>query len=217
MTTSKTSDAMTRTPGSPLVRVPPIDRAAAPAARVPVPRPTIGRLRLRPARRGRGFIVGAVDAAGPDTNGFAPRDRVAWRDSGEELDELLLIDQDDVLGVPSWISDEQVVSYLGPGLIARALVRTRPFARGDQVRVVSTDPVVTELTAAWARSLGARIVEPDVATARVSIHDEPRIRRTVLGTHGKLAQSAVEVFQAIRAGVFDSVETITGQRVGLAA
>jgi hypothetical protein len=189
---------------------------------VPVPRPTVGRLRLRPTRRGRGFIVGAVDAAGPDTNGFAPRDRVAWRDSGEELDDLLLIDQDDVLGVPSWISDEQVVSYLGPGLIARALVRTRPFARGDQVRVVSTDPVVTELTAAWARSLGARIVEPasefdTVATARVSIHDEPRIRRTVLGTHGKLAQSAVEVFQAIRAGVFDSIETISGQLVGLAA
>ncbi len=212
--------------GAPLTRVPEFTRA-------PVPRPTIGRLRLRPARRGRGFIVGVVDAAGPDTNGFAPRDRVAWRDSGEDLADdfggLLLLDQDDVLGVPSWISDEQVVSYLGPGLIARALVRTRPFARGDQVRVVSADPVVTELTAAWARSLGARIVDPATEsdtmssawptarpTARVSIHDEPRIRRTVLGTHGKLAQSAVEVFQAIRAGVFDSVPTISGQLVGRA-
>jgi hypothetical protein len=187
-----------------------------------VPRPTVGRLRLRPARRGRGFIVGSVDAAGPDTNGFAPRDRVAWRDTsdprGEQLDELILIDQDDVLGVPSWITDEQAVSYLGPGLIARALVRTRPFARGDQVRVVSTDRVVAEMTAAWARSLGAHIVDPagDAAgqTARVSIHDEPRIRKTVLGSHGKLAQAAVEVFQAIRAGVFDSVETISGQVLG---
>jgi len=188
-----------------------------------VPRPTVGRLRLRPARRGRGFIVGSVDAAGPDTNGFAPRDRVAWRDTsdqrGEQLDELLLIDQDDVLGVPSWITDEQAVSYLGPGLIARALVRTRPFARGDQVRVVSTDRVVAEMTAAWARSLGARIVDPALdgqATARVSIHDEPRIRKTVLGSHGKLAQAAVEVFQAIRAGVFDSVPTISGQSIGAA-
>jgi hypothetical protein len=175
---------------------------------------------LRPARRGRGFIVGSVDAAGPDTNGFAPRDRVAWRDAGEQLDELLLIDQDDVLGVPSWISDEQVVSYLGPGLVARALVRTRPFARGDRVRVVSTDRVIAGMTAAWARSLGARIVDPAVdgasQTARVSIHDEPRIRKTVLGSHGKLAQAAVEVFQAIRAGVFDSVQTISGQLVGAA-
>ena len=59
-----------------------------------------------------------------------------------------------MLGVPSWITDEQVVSYLGAGLIARALVRTRPFARGDQVRVVSTDQLVAEMTAAWARSLG---------------------------------------------------------------
>jgi len=186
-----------------------------------VPRPTVGRLRLRPARRGRGFIVGSVDAAGPDTNGFAPRDRVAWRDTGEQLDELLLIDQDDVLGVPSWITDEQVVSYLGPGLIARALVRTRPFARGDQVRIVSTDRVVSEMTAAWARSLGARVVDPttDAAaqTARIAIHDEPRVRKTVLGSHGKLAQAAVEVFQAIRAGVFDSVESISGQVINASA
>ncbi|MEP6842375.1 MAG: hypothetical protein ABJA11_02565 [Pseudolysinimonas sp.] len=203
------------TPGAPLTRVPALTR-------VPVPRPTTGRLRLRPTRRGRGFIVGSVDAAGPDTNGFAPRDRVAWRDAGQELDELLLIDQDDVLGVPSWISDEQVVSYLGPALIARALVRTRPFARGDQVHIVSTDPVVAELTAAWARSLGARVVDPASekdahATASISIHDEPRVRRTVLGSHGKLAQAAVEVFQAIRAGVFDSVQTITGQLIAGAA
>ncbi len=179
-----------------------------------VPRPTVGRLRLRPTRRGRGFIVGIVDAAGPDTNGFAPRDRVAWRDHGEELDELLLLDQDDVLGVPSWISDEQVVSYLAPGLIARALVRTRPFGRGDGVRVMSTDPLVAEMTAAWVRSLGAQVVEEG---AQVAIRDEPQVRRTVLGSHGKLAQATVEVFQAIRSGVFDSVETIPGSRPTLAA
>ena len=32
----------------------------------------------------------------------------------------------------------------------------------------------------------------------------------MLGSHGKLAQAAVEVFQAIRAGVFDSVDAIPG-------
>lgn len=178
--------------------------AAQRSARVVVPRPSAGRLRLRPTRRGRGFIVGIVDAAGPDTNGFAPRDRVAWRDRGQELPELLLLDQDDVLGVPSWVSDEQVVSYLGAGLIARALVRTRPFARGEDVRVVSTDRLVAEMTAAWARSLGAHVVDPTSATA-VPIHDDVRIRRAGLGSHGKLAQAAVEVFQAIRRGVFDGV------------
>jgi hypothetical protein len=172
-----------------------------------VPRPTIGRLRLRPTRRGRGFVVGIVDAAGPDTNGFAPRDRVAWRDVDADLQlgELLLMDQDDVLGVPSWITDEQVVSYLGAGLIARALVRTRPFGRGDEIRVVSTDRVVREMTAAWAKSLGARVVDQGGAFA---IQDEPKSRRAVLGSHGKLAQAAVEVFQAIRAGVFDGVHLL---------
>jgi len=179
-------------------------------ARQVVPRPTTGRLRLRPTRRGRGFVVGIVDAAGPDTNGFAPRDRVAWRDTvaDVEVGELLLMDQDDVLGVPSWITDDQVVSYLGAGLIARALVRTRPFVRGDEVRVVSTDPFVAEMTAAWAKSLGAQAVDKSAA---VAIHDEPRIRRNVLGSHGKLAQAAVEVFQAIRAGVFDGVRSISSR------
>jgi hypothetical protein len=207
--------------------------------RAPVPRPTTGRLRLRPTQRGRGFVVGIVDAAGPDTNGFAPRDRVAWRDlplpgiprsDGQpseperaQLGELLLMDQDDVLGVPSWISDDQVVSYLGAGLIARALVReaqdlrtgrARPFGRGDDVRIVSTDPLVEEMTAAWAKSLGARIVEQGGVLA---IRDEPKVRRSVLGSHGRLAQAAVEVFQAIRAGVFDGVQGITRDDVRTAA
>jgi len=187
--------------------------------RILVPRPTTGRLRLRPTLRGRGFVVGSVDAAGPDTNGFAPRDRVAWRDrsqAGAEVlsDELLLMDQDDVLGVPSWITDEQVVSYLGAGLIARALVRTRPFVRGEEVRVQSSDPLVAEMTAAWIHSLGARVVENG---GSVAIHDEPRIRRNELGSHGKLAQAAVEVFQAIRSGVFDGVRAIPGTEVRAAA
>lgn len=181
-----------------------------------VPRPTVGRLRLRPTLRGRGFVVGIVDAAGPDTNGFAPRDRVAWRDLNADLQlgELYLMDQDDVLGVPSWITDEQVVSYLGAGLIARALVRTRPFGRGDEIRVVSTDPVVADMTAAWAKSLGARVVDKGGAFA---IHDDPKHRRSVLGSHGKLAQAAVEVFQAIRAGVFDGVRPAGRQQVSKAA
>lgn len=179
-----------------------------------VPRPTVGRLRLRPTRRGRGFVVGVVDAAGPDTNGFAPRDRVAWRDTAENVDDLLLIDQDDVLGVPSWVTDEQVVSYLGPGLIARALVRTRPIGRGDDVRVVSTDQLVADMTAAWARSLGARIVDGD---ADVAIHDDLRGRRGNRGSHGRLAQAAVEVFQAIRRGVFDGVREVPAEESRIAA
>jgi NADPH:quinone reductase-like Zn-dependent oxidoreductase len=178
-----------------------------------VPRPTIGRLRLRPTRRGRGFVVGIVDAVGPDTNGFAPRDRVAWRDSGQQLDELILIDQDDVLGVPGWVSDEKVVSYLGAGLIARALIRTRPFSRGEQVRIESNDPLVAEMTAAWARSLGARVAD----TAEVAIYDDRMARRRGMGSHGRLAQAAVEVFQAIRAGVFDDVPLLPASEGRLAA
>ncbi|MBN9606869.1 MAG: hypothetical protein J0G30_09690 [Actinomycetales bacterium] len=181
--------------------------------RTGVPRPGAGVLRLRPTLRGRGFVVGAVDAAGPDTSGFAPRDRVAWRDDGRELPALLLMPQDDVLGVPSWISDEQVVSYLAPGLVARALVRTRPVGRGDAVQVLASDPLVHRMTSAWVKSLGARVTDDD---ATLEIRDLPQARR-IGGGHGRLAQAAVEVFQAIRAGVFDGVEPISGTRPGLAA
>ncbi len=182
--------------------------------RLAVPRPTTGVLRLRPTMRGRGFVVGTVDAAGPDTNGFAPRDRVAWRDTGEELGELVLRPQRDVLGVPRWITDEQVVSYLGPGLVARALVRTRPFSRGEGVRVVSQEPIVAEMTAAWARSLGARIVDDE---AELALRDDFRARRAVLAGHGKLAEAAVEVFQAIRRGIFDEVPLVPSASARVAA
>ena len=64
------------------------------------------------------------------------------------------------------------------------------------------------------RSLGARVVEAEQA---IAIRDEPQARRIGLGSHGRLAQAAVEVFQAIRAGVFDDVETIEGRRPNLAA
>ena len=168
---------------------------------------------MRPTRRGRGFVVVVVDAVGADTNGFAPRDRVAWRDSGQQLDELILIEQDDVLGVPAWVSDDAVVSYLGAGLIARALVRTRPFSRGQQVRIESHDSLVAEMTGAWARSLGASIAD----TADVAIYDDKMARRRGLGSHGRLAQAAVEVFQAIRAGVFDDVPLLPAAEGRLAA
>jgi NADPH:quinone reductase len=167
-----------------------------------VPRPGAGQLRLRPTARGRGFVVGEVEANGPDTVGFANRDRVAWRDTSTELPDLLLIDQDDVLGVPDWITDDQVVRFLGPGLVARALLRSsRPVGRGDAVRVISTDPVVSALAAAWARSLGARIVDDGPALV---LQHAPGRRRPG-SSHGKLAQAAVDVFQAIRSGVFDDV------------
>lgn len=174
-------------------------------SRTVVPRPGAGQLRLRPAARGGGFVVGEVDANGPDTVGFANRDRVAWRDTSTEVPELLLLGQDDVLGVPDWISDEQVVNLLGAGLIARALIRSsRPVGRGDSVRVISTDPAVSALAGAWAKSLGARLVENGPALVLEYAPDARR--RPVVQSHGKLAQAAVDVFQAIRSGVFDDVD-----------
>lgn len=149
-------------------------------------------------------MVGSVDANGPDTVGFANRDRVAWRDTSTELPDLLLKSQDDVLGVPSWITDQQVVDLLGPGLIARALIRSsRPVGRGDEVRVISSDPVVRDFATAWATSMGARIVDAGPALV---LEYPLRQRARPSSSHGRLAQAAVDVFQAIRAGVFDGID-----------
>lgn len=168
-----------------------------------VPRPATGELRLRPTMRGNGFVVGSVDANGPDTVGFANRDRVAWRDTSTELPDLLLLSQDDVLGVPSWVTDQQVVDYLGPGLVARALMRSsHPVGRGDDVRVISTDPLVSAMATAWARHLGAHIVAE--GPALVLEHSDRG--RVLPQAHGRLAQAAVDVFQAIRAGMFADID-----------
>lgn len=183
-----------------------------PTGRGVVPRPGAGQLRLRSSLRGNGFVVGDVDANGPDTVGFANHDRVAWRDTSTDVPELLLLGQDDVLGVPDWISDQQVVDFLGPGLIARALVRSsRPVGRGDEVRVVSRDPWVAALAAAWARSLGAIVV--DRGPALVLEHTADGGSRGT--SHGKLAQATVDVFQAVRAGVFDGVSKDLDGHTGL--
>ncbi|TPW76071.1 hypothetical protein [Schumannella soli] len=168
-----------------------------------VPRPSTGQLRLRPSLRGNGFVVGSVEANGPDTVGFANRDRVAWRDDSTELPDLLLKSQDDVLGVPSWITDQQVVDYLGPGLVARALMRSsHPVGRGDDVRVISTDALVSSMATAWARHLGAHIVEQGPAL----VLEHSARGRVFPQAHGRLAQAAVDVFQAIRAGMFDDID-----------
>ncbi|WBU38392.1 hypothetical protein [Homoserinibacter sp. YIM 151385] len=177
-------------------------------------RPQAGQLRIRPTLRGRGFVVGVVDANGPETVGFTRGDRVAWRDQGGELEQLLLLDHRDVLGVPGWISDEQVVSYLGPGLIARALLRaSRPVHRGEGVMVQSSDPVVADAVGAWAASMGARIVD-DGAALVLSYAPAGRRRPS---SHGRLAQAAVEVFQAIRSGVFEQVPLARSARAGRGA
>ena len=197
-----------------------------PHARPPVPRPGAGRLRLRPTQRGRGFLVGIVDAAGPDTNGFAPRDRVAWRDvpiPGSEPPRrpssasCSCSIRTTCSACPRGSPTTRSSATWAPASSragARRRRATRPFGRGDEIRVVSTDPLVQEMTAAWAKSLGARVVDQGGAFA---IHDEPQARRSILGSHGKLAQAAVEVFQAIRAGVFDGVQGITRNDVRAAA
>jgi hypothetical protein len=82
------------------------------------------------------------------------------------------------------------------------------------VRVVSADPLVADMTAAWARSLGARIVENE---GDLAIHDDLRLRRTMLKGHGRLAEAAVEVFQAIRRGVFDDIDPIPSTAARVAA
>jgi NADPH:quinone reductase len=173
------------------------------------PRPGAGRLRILPTMRGRGFVVGVVDANGPETVGFTKGDRVAWRDRGGDVPTMIILDHDDVLGVPDWVDDRQVVSYLGPGLVARALLRSsRPVSRGEAVQVRASDPIVAAAVAAWARSLGAMIVEQDAA---VVVADAPEARRRATSSHGVLAQTAVEVFQAIRAGVFDDVPGVVAR------
>lgn len=168
-----------------------------------LPRPAPHQLRLISAALGAGFVVGTVDAPGSDAVGFALRDRVAWRHDSPEVPKLVLRDSSDVLGVPDWISDEQVVRYLGPGLLALGIVRSSSFLDpGSPARVEADDPTVAAMATAWMRSLGIRVVDSGPS---FTIRDDVRTRRLVFSGNGKLALAAVEVFRGVRAGLFDSI------------
>jgi hypothetical protein len=86
------------------------------------------------------------------------------------------------------------------------ITRVKPLARGQRVAVVLANSTLRQVVSAWAAALGGILVD-DPAEADVVYDEQARRLAAVEASHrqGRLQQAATEVFQAIRAGVFDGV------------
>ncbi len=166
-------------------------------------RPVAGQVRVETNAFGT-MIAATVTDVGLAADGFVRGDRVAFTLA---LGEQPVVDVGTLIGIPKNVSDRQAADLLAPGLLARAMVtQVRPIARGDLVAVTLGNSTLRQVVSAWVESLGGVLVE-DVNEADVVYNERARRLAAVEASHrqGKLQQAATEVFQVIRAGVFDDV------------
>jgi NADPH2:quinone reductase len=162
--------------------------------------------------------VGTVDAVGRDAVGFAAGDRVALRMPGSKPAFPRIASERDLIGIPKDISFDDAAAILPAGLIARTIVKQlRPMGRGNRVVIDPDEFGADRFVAAWARHLGASVVESaalDSVADNLSAHpndvhvssaDFAAARRWKF-SHGLGQLAAADVFQLIREGAFAGVD-----------
>jgi NADPH:quinone reductase len=167
-------------------------------------RPTAGQVRVSVDAVGT-MIAGTVTDVGLSADGFVRGDRVAFSPA---LADDPVIDVDTLIGIPKNVSDRQAADLLAPGLLARAMItQVHPFARGQRVAVEVGNSTLRQVVSAWVSALGGDLVD-DAGEADVVYSEQHRRLAAVEASHrqGRIQQAATEVFQAIRAGVFDDVQ-----------
>jgi len=181
------------------------------AARSLLPRPKAGEVRVRVGALGmtpHGLqAAGLVEAVGPEAGGFAPGDRVSYRATAENSGLRPTVSERDLIGFPKDIALDQAASLLPYGLIARTIVKQlHAVGRGNRVFVTPDEAGVDDFVKAWIADLGGRTVDTvEAADVVVAASDYSAARRWRYG-QGLSQQAAVDVFQAVRRGVFDHFE-----------
>ncbi len=168
-----------------------------------VRRPAAGQVRVEIAATGT-MVAATIADVGSPADGFVRGDRVAYPLS-LGLEPIVRVDT--LVGIPRNVTDRQAADLLAPGLLARAMItQVRPFARGQRVAVPLRNSLLRQVVSAWVGASGGILVD-DALEADVVYDEEARRLAAVVASHrqGRLQQAATEVFQAIRAGVFDEV------------
>jgi NADPH:quinone reductase-like Zn-dependent oxidoreductase len=179
-----------------------------------LPRPGVGQVRLILGAVGLSSLgvqaVGTVDAVGQEAVGFAAGDRVALRVPGSKPAFPRITSERDLIGIPKDISFDDAAAILPAGLIARTIIKQlRPIGRGNRVRIVADDWGVDRFVAAWARHIGAVVVEDGEDVRRTDVvvgaEDFTAARRWRF-SHGLGQLAAADVFQLIREGAFAGLD-----------
>lgn len=166
-------------------------------------RPVAGQVRTSIDAVGT-MIAATVTDVGMAAEGFVRGDRVAYSPA---LADNPVVDVSTLIGIPKNVSNRQAADLLAPGLLARAMIsQIQPFARGQRVAVELGNSTLRKVVSAWVSARGGVLVS-DVDTADIVYGERHRRLAAVEAAHrqGRIQQAAVEVFQAIRDGVFDDV------------
>ena len=152
-------------------------------------------------------VAGTIESVGPESAGFARNDRVAFHSSAPAGALTVVVDERDLIGIPSGVSLDAAAALFPCALLARTVVKqVHAVGRGNRVSVTDIS-VVAPFIAAWAEHLGASIVAEgaDVVISGQSV----RAGLAVRAGHGLAQQSAADVFAALRAGAFDRIALST--------
>jgi NADPH2:quinone reductase len=145
---------------------------------VPRPEPGPGEIRVRVAHAGVNFVdtylrtgaydpgqlpaltgkegAGMVETAGPDVEGLAPGDRVAFFDAGGSYAEWVVVPAARAIPVPPEVDDLQAAALPLQGMTARYLTHEiRPLTPGDTVLIHAAAGGVGHLAVQIAKRAGA--------------------------------------------------------------
>lgn len=174
-------------------------------------RPREGQVRIRLGALGLSALgvqaIGRVEAVGPEAAGFAPGDRVAYQFSAATPGLSHIVCERDLIGFPKDVAIEKAAALLPLGLIARAVVKQfHSVGRGNRVSIAPDASGVDAFVRAWAQHLGAIVVPEGSAGIDVAVTQaDYKAARMLRTNHGITQLVASDVFQAVRAGVFDTL------------
>ena len=169
-------------------------------------RPVAGQVRVSIDAVGT-MIAATVTDVGLAAEGFVRGDRVALSPA---LADSPVVDVSTLIGIPKNVSDRQAADLLAPGLLARAMIsQVHPFALGQRIAVELGNSTLRKVVSAWVTARGGVLVD-NADDADIVYGEQHRRRAAVEAAHrqGRIQQAAVEVFQAIRDGVFDDVHVV---------
>ena len=178
--------------------------------RISAPRPSEGEVRVQVATVGLSalgtHLAGTVDAVARDSIGFARGDRVAFAAPGPASGRLI-VEERELIGVPADVSLDAAAGLFPCALLARTVTRqVHTIGSGDRVAVLDTSALAPFIRA-WVTHLGGTVSDelPEVTVTSADV----RTARAWKSPHGTAQQAASDVFAAIRAGAFDSIEFST--------
>ncbi len=147
---------------------------------IPTPEPAVGQVRVRVAAAGLNFIdtyqragayqmslpatlgmegAGVVDAVGPDVDGPAEGDRVAWAMQLGSYAEQVVVPAATVVAVPDGVDLQRAAAVMLQGMTAHYLSHsTVPLDKGMTVLVTAAAGGAGRLLVQVAKRLGARVI-----------------------------------------------------------